>query len=324
MIPHYVVFVHGIGDERKGFNRGLLKRSQKEFAKTVVRLGSQQPAQGGIDLREALWSDVTQPDQNHLWDRLFPQMKGKGMGWVGLLTRPANWFSRLKYWSTLRRLVVNYQGDLIAYFESQEAHKYTHIHDRVRNAICDAAEDAEGRGATAGNEALLTVVAHSLGAVIASDLIYDMHHNMNGRSWPQPIRLANLITFGSPLALYNLRYGFGPAAFRAPVRMQDPYGRWINLYDPQDVIGYPLKPLNEAYADAVFVDKEINAGEGWKFWQWHRQLSPLSHTLYWEDQTLAAIIGRKAALDWLRKNQPQLEPMLKAEYEEYSAWVLRR
>ena len=104
MIPHYVVFVHGIGDERKGFNRGLMERSQEEFAQTILRLGSQQLAQDGMDLREALWSDVTQPDQNDLWDRLFPHMKGKGMGWSGLLTRPTNWLSRLKYWSTLRRL----------------------------------------------------------------------------------------------------------------------------------------------------------------------------------------------------------------------------
>ena len=323
MIPHYVVFVHGIGDECKGFNRGLLRRSEDAFTKTVVGLISERPLRDSITFREALWSDITQQDQNELWDRLFPTMKGKSAGWIEILAKPTNWVARLKYWSALRRLVVNYQGDLIAYFESPEAHKYSYIHDRVWSVICDIARDAESRGAAAGNKASLTIAAHSLGAVIASDLIYDMHNNKNGKSWPQPIQLANLITFGSPLALYNLRYGFGPTAFRAPVRIQHPYGCWINLYDPQDVIGYPLKPLNPAYDQAVFADKEINVGQWWRFWSWALRISPFSHLLYWKDRRVSRMIGRKAALDWLLTNQPQLEPTLKDEYEKYGAWVRR-
>ena len=332
MIPHYVIFIHGIGDEHEGFTRGLMERSQEEFRKTSSHLVSREPHRDGIDLKETVWSDITQTDQKELWRRLFPHMPKKWIGWTELLSNPTKWFPRLKYWSMLRRLVVNYQGDLIAYFPSsetynvtrtEEADKYRQIHNRVSSAIHDAGKKAETRGATAGKEALLTVVAHSLGAVIASDLIYDMHEEKNGRSWPRSIQLANFITFGSPLALYNLRFGFSETAFRVPVRMQDPHGLWINVYDPQDVIGYPLKRLNDVYDQAVFADKQLNVvGQWWNPLHWLARPSPFSHLLYWTDKTVAQMIGRKAALDWLRKNQPDLEPMLKHEYEKYKSWVL--
>lgn len=325
MIPHHVIFLHGIGKTCDDFSLRLQRTIRKEFMARVTHLSSDTPPENSLHFDEARWCDVTQPDQDRLWDTLFDWMSPRGClpAWSKFKARPLtglmNIIYRLKYWSLLRRLVINLQGDVIAYLESPGTNKYGQIHRHVYAAFerC-AALTCTTTTASPRNPALITVVAHSLGAVIASDMLYDTLIKKT-RWWPPQIRLANLISLGSPLALYALRYG--PEAFQKTVRMQDRNGLWINIYDPQDVIGYPLKGLNAAYRDAVFIDKVINAGQWWNPWHLLRQWTLFSHDLYFEDNTVAAIIGRKAALDWLQTNRPNLEAQLKQEYGRYRTWL---
>jgi hypothetical protein len=328
VIPHYVLFIHGIGEEEQGFSRGLPDKIREVFAATITRLLSKEPPQDGIAFREAVWSDITQNDQNLLWNLLFPDLGSKSLSIWSWLKQPSRWIPRAQYWAPAREFVVHYLGDPIAYVWSPGINKYKEIHERVLSLINECAQDASCNGATAQKPALLTIVAYSLGSVIASDLFYDV--KFKGRPWPSEVRFANFITMGSPLALYVLRYGFEkPKAtsalppFLKPIKMDDPDGLWTNIFDPQDPLGYPLKPLNKAYEQAVFADKVINAGQWWKVWQWWKQASPLSHMLYWEDETVAEIIGRKTALDWLRENHSDLSARLKQEYEEYKSWIER-
>lgn len=302
MIPHYVLIIHGIGSEKEGFSGSLPEKITEVFQTTAGRF-SPQPPQGAIDIREAVWSGVTQADQRKLWGRLFPN--------------PDNWIPRVRYWALLRKYVVDYIGDMIAYVETPGVNKYRDIHQKFFQIMDGCTQDAGNRGATAQKPALLTVVAHSLGSVIAADAI---HNRIDSQTWPAQLQLANLITLGSPLALYALRFG-DPDNFSRPITMQDPDGLWINIYDPQDIVGHPLKLVNRQYDQAVDIDKVINAGQGWKFWQWIKQASPFSHLLYWEDNTVAEVIGRKAALDWLRENQPELGSRLQQEYAKYKSWL---
>ena len=302
MIPHYVLIIHGIGLEKSGFSNPLRERITEVFQRTVGRF-SPQPPQGAIDIKEVVWSEVTQVDENQLWGRLFPNL--------------GNWISRVRYRALLRKYVVDYVGDLIAYVAIPGVNKYRDIHGKFFQTMDQFTRDAGSHGATLQKPALLTVVAHSLGAVIASDAIYS---RIESQTWPAQLQLANLITLGSPLALYTLRFG-DPDNSSSPITMQDPEGLWINIFDPQDVVGHPLKPVNTQYDQAVYTDKVINAGQWWKIWQWPQQASPGSHLLYWEDNTVAEIIGRKAALDWLRENQPELGSLLGQEYAEYKRWI---
>jgi hypothetical protein len=318
MIPHYVLIIHGIGEEKAGFSEPLPKLIGKEFAAHVTRIW-QRPPQDEINITEVVWADITQNDQNRLWDRLFPELGRKGVSWGSLLIQPSTWIPRLRYLSAFRRFVVNYLGDHIAYVKSPGVDKYEQIHQRVWASIDQCASEAGQKGATDQKPALLTIVAHSLGSVIACDLSYDSIIKKK-RAWPSQLRLANLITMGSPLALYTLRFG-DPQNSKEPITMQDPNGLRINIYDPQDILGYPLKLVNRQYDQAVDIDKVINAGQWWKFWQWIKQASPFSHLLYWEDSTVAEVIGRKAALDWLRENQPELGSRLQQEYAKYKSWL---
>lgn len=322
MIPHHIVFIHGIGEERVELSNVLRARILKACAQTVLRISGEDLRTGAIHCIEALWSDITQDPQDVLWNRLFsPWMKNRVMPWKALPWHPANWWYRLRYWAWLRRLVIDLQGDLIAYIEAPGANRYQRIHDRIFTAFDACAKVTVASEATFQRPGCVTVVAHSLGAVIASDLLYDVHKKRRSRWWPSQLRLANFISMGSPLALYSLRYELAEKGFQRPVRMQDEQGVWINIYDPQDVIGYPLKGLNDAYRAAVFVDKEINVGQWWNPRHLLLQHTPFNHHLYWEDRYVAEVIGRKVALDWLRINVPELERRLKDEYGRYEKWL---
>lgn len=60
-----------------------------------------------------------------------------------------------------------------------------------------------------------------------------------------------------------------------------PTFKWLNIYDPDDVLGWPLQPLSPQYHELV-EDRAINAGQGaagWILKSWN----PLAHTAYWTD-----------------------------------------
>lgn len=62
-----------------------------------------------------------------------------------------------------------------------------------------------------------------------------------------------------------------------PISSPNPGFRWVNYYDPDDVLGWPLGPLSDEY-DSLVRDFAINAGnpftKGW---------NPMSHGEYWTD-----------------------------------------
>jgi hypothetical protein len=65
-----------------------------------------------------------------------------------------------------------------------------------------------------------------------------------------------------------------------------------NYYDPDDVIGYALRPLNAAYAQAVARDAAINVGSLLTSW------NPLSHMGHWTDDDVTTPIAAKLAALW--------------------------
>jgi hypothetical protein len=57
---------------------------------------------------------------------------------------------------------------------------------------------------------------------------------------------------------------------------------WLNLYDQDDVLGWPLGPLNNRYK-ALVVDRKINANGRGPI-EYILGATPQSHTLYWDDK----------------------------------------
>jgi len=73
-----------------------------------------------------------------------------------------------------------------------------------------------------------------------------------------------------------------------PIARPTPDFVWINLYAPEDALGWPLQPLSQGY-DALVEDRAIHVGHGLvdhllKSW------NPWSHTLYWHDAQVLAVL----------------------------------
>jgi hypothetical protein len=73
--------------------------------------------------------------------------------------------------------------------------------------------------------------------------------------------------------------------------------KWINFYDPDDVLGWPLQPLPGGYRELV-EDRAINASGGVASLLL-RSWNPLAHNSYWDDaavlEAIAAMLRRLAS-----------------------------
>ncbi len=136
--------------------------------------------------------------------------------------------------------------------------------------------------------------------------------------------LAGLVTFGSNIPLFT--FTFGPAriypltrapdddaggtlepAFpgnKLPVALQQS-AQWLNFYSKRDVLGYPLKPLNE-YFDAEPRIEDICVRSESRISRAIPYLSSISaHTGYW---TNATVLSRTAALIRNIIEAPAIDP----------------
>src|SRR5439155_14029056 len=167
-------------------------------------------------------------------------------------------------------------------------------------------------------DAPLCIVAHSLGTVIASNYFYDLlteratakklvPRTVHERTTHTPLELgetlAHFYTLGSPLALWALRYpDFGtPIAVPAPALARHHPGldgEWVNFYDQDDLIAYPLRDLGPKYARAVAADVAVRLGGLLVSW------NPLVHPWYWNDTRVIDPIAAALARTWRRVNEP--------------------
>jgi hypothetical protein len=74
----------------------------------------------------------------------------------------------------------------------------------------------------------------------------------------------------------------------------DQRGEWVNVYDPDDVIASPLRPLSDAWARAVREDRRVGVGPWWLGW------TPLAHPYYWNDRRVVTPIASQLAQAWHR------------------------
>jgi hypothetical protein len=146
----------------------------------------------------------------------------------------------------------------------------------------------------------IVVFAHSLGCQVISNYVYDAQKiddpaqgaGKRRGIWQQgkPVSDVGLVMepdWEPVVRLLNLRYlittGCNIPLFTAgmdriiPFAPRLPGFQWLNFFDRQDVLGWPLQPLSPDYARCV-QDIEINAGNILQAW------NPLSHNAYWSDR----------------------------------------
>ena len=285
-----VVVVHGIGNQTEDYYYDIRDNIKRHFAKAIGNAANK-PADEVV-LESAWWAPVLSDQDAEFHKRI---SKGGPTGFPNL-----------------RSFILHTAADAVAYQPiSTNRVLYDDIHDVLARALNKLSEKA-------GDNAPLCIIAHSLGTIVVSNYIWDLQFHdptikplispqVVGIMGDTPLEkgetLAHLYTLGSPIALWSLRwrmFDYGkPIAFPSPY-LSKHYpglkGEWINFYDKDDVIGYPMKGLNKDYFERVAEDREVNVGNWSEFW------NPLSHNGYWNSPLVYEPIAEALAKTWKQIN----------------------
>ena len=247
-----IAVIHGMGSQTRDFAEPVIE----ELSRRVQKRGKD-PAR--IAWQPIYWADLLDGAELAYFNR------AKNRGSLDYLR--------------LRRFVVTAFGDAVAYqpVASQHNTTYQDVHGRVREAIHELY--VEGLGS---RPKPLIVLAHSMGGHILSNYIWDARKG--GDTSVPPFErmdwLSGIVTFGCNIPLFTFAYSQVEPIEFPPSRLRDDLkerAKWLNFYDPDDILGYPLKPISEGYAEVVTRDIAINAGGVFSSW------NPLSHNGYWTD-----------------------------------------
>lgn len=256
-----VFIIHGMGDPEPSYAEGLIRRLRR-------RLGQ---AAAGVEFEACYWAPILEDPQDRIWAKLLAsgRMDKRGM----------------------RRWVLSALGDpatyLSGFFKAGQP-VYADVHECIRSHL----EKLEQRiGAADGP---LVVLAHSLGGVMVSNYIWDeMHGKGIGKTgFERTKTLTGLITYGCNIPLF-----VPPSRTITCIRFPSPalpgrYGpaaAWENVYDPDDLLGYPLAGIWDDTQGTVITDIAINAG-GFLGLMGE---TPLSHTLYDRDDDFLDVAERR-------------------------------
>jgi len=263
-----VLFVHGMGHQSPSYADGMID----ELKERVGRSGNDP---SDIEFKAAYWGDLLESREESLLRRM---CNGGDLDWV-----------RIR-----RELVVSGFGDAIAYMGpgTAESAYYGAIHARIESGLNELQEELEGH-----QHAPIVIVAHSLGCAMVSNYLWDAQKetpwSRGNTELTRGETVAGLITMGCNLPLFTLALrpnevnavglpgAHAEAAFRDKAAFREHSG-WVNFYDPDDVLGYPLKPISASYAKAVKQDIAINSGPIWS-----------AHTSYWTDNDVTAPVAKR-------------------------------
>jgi hypothetical protein len=276
-----VAVVHGIGNQAPEF-ADKLKAALQHLCKDTCG--------DDVVIKPVYWAPAMEQKEDALWDRLIAG------GPMAL--------------RNFRRLAIDYVADALAYQPTADDRKtYDDIHVVYAQTLRALAEEA-------GETAPLCVVSHSLGTVISSNYIYDLQKpqlisdQVRAEMTDTPLErgetLNLLYTLGSPIALWSLRYrDFGkPISIPAPQLLDhypDLQSAWVNIYDKDDLVGFPLRDLNNAYSRAVSADIQVNVGNLLTEW------NPLSHLGYLSDSDVVRPIAESLINTWKAVNPTPVE-----------------
>ena len=266
-----VAIFHGLGAFDGDFANSLILEIDRRLA---ARFGGAAGAPT-IVYQPIQWGDVLERKQTEFLRRI---LNDSSLGW-----------------RKLRTALVTALGDAIAFHPTPDNRQdYDAVRARVAEQLLQLAR-------AAGPDAPLCVITHSFGSVVAINYLQSWRQQEFPlySTAPPLVRghtLATLITLGSPLALWSLRFPeFGDPlrvpAEELPSQCEQRSGAWLNLYDPNDVLGYPLRQLNSSYAETVLDMPVRTTGflAGW---------SPFSHFGYWSNETVIRSIVACLSVLW--------------------------
>jgi hypothetical protein len=262
-----LITVHGMGETPPDYAADLGRRLR-------ARIGA------GVELRAVYYQDILKKNEQEVWRRVQHS-------------------STVRY-EQLRRFLLFGFGDA-AGLENRKEDSGS-VYELAQMEIAKTLLDAY---AANGADAPLVLLSHSLGGQVLSSYIYDAQKARSGLPvaagvwrdidhWSRSLQGRALSEseksfLACGTALGWITTGCNIPIFVAahkemtiiPISRPRPSFKWLNLYDPDDVLGWPLQPLSEGYRLLV-EDRVVNVGHGVVNFV-VRSWNPLSHSCYWDD-----------------------------------------
>lgn len=304
MPKHYLIFIHGIGELKDnnpsslGYDN-LWKRLIQQSGRTSTAFEQQF---GRIDV---IWHvEELQNAGKAIFDSSFPNLKP----------------GKLNPMHRLRNFMTFFAGDVAAYVSED----VNFVRRTVWEQIWAFKDGGKPFKELLEEGATYSIVAHSLGSVIAFDYLFDLFHPQKPKLFvpspdpqvrPEDAQLTvkeqtlssvtvdeltrlqehfrHLFTMGSPIGLFLMRKGnlwANDEPFTTvynPIRQE---GRtWYNFWDSNDPIAYPVAQLfsrNANNNECKLLDIPVETG--WIF---------SAHVDYWKNRTVAQKIMNQLTAD---------------------------
>ncbi|HEY9880091.1 MAG TPA: hypothetical protein V6D29_16670 [Leptolyngbyaceae cyanobacterium] len=128
---------------------------------------------------------------------------------------------------------------------------------------------------------------------------------------------SSFYTFGSQLPFWALRFkNFGQPiqvpSPKLPIHYSNAKGEWINFYDRDDLLGYPVRNINKAYEAVVTDEQQVSVGNLLTGW------NTLSPNGYWESRQVTQAIASSLARLWEQVNLVSPSHHLRVQSEDKS------
>jgi len=263
-----LLIVHGMGDTAPDFHEELV-------VPLSLRL---QGAWDRVTWRPVYYAPVLQRNERAIFDRMRPLLRWEGLRELMLFgfsdaasLEHKKELAMSPYWQT-QRLIVQQLDELF---------------DELAGA------------------APLAIVAQSLGCQVMSNYIWDAQQSRAYAGiWSAPLEdgvpadsprdrfrrmrsLQLLMTTGCNIPVFVAGHSAIEPIDRSKLGADF---RWINQFDPDDVLGWPLAQLSPPYA-ALVEDHAVNASGNTLLGR-VKSLTPYSHTQYWStEKVLDRIAG---------------------------------
>lgn len=282
-----VIVIHGIGNirgENVAYSQPLQDRIRKHF-------GIADPH--AIAFHEVNWSDIGAAEEMDLINNkhVLPDasLPGAGSLWPPNHALGEVLDSVTNISEQARRFLLLSVGDVLIYLTKAGGEL---IRKRLMDKIVEV-RDLVFSELPRREQRYLSIVANSLGSVVTYDVcaLFGTRY----RDVVSGLGLSHLFTMGSPLALFTLmQYGGAATHYaRRGVYLDRPDGSgcWINFYDQQDPIAFPLR---DVYPPLVGVpgreytidDRRVQTGT------FH------AHVNYWNNDVIAREIAFRLRGDY--------------------------
>lgn len=280
-MKHTLVLVHGISDgegpyDFKALWSGLAKAYESKHKVEFDKYFAIAPVE---------WDSATDPGEANIFKAGFEEIRNSDKNLVhGNFIEVGAALINTRAWRYFSTFLV---GDVIAYIDESDNKIREFVWSLLKKYL--VRDDASIKP--------FSFIGHSLGSVIAYDFVFSlMVRNMIYDFVDKPVlteeeikewqsAFTNLYTLGSPIGLFMMRkrelWQNEFAALINPVDSSQVNRVWLNIWDKEDLVAYPLERIFEQKEGKSLKDVQVDTG----------RFMPWAHTEYWGDQETATAIA---------------------------------